>query len=87
MRQFSEDKIAPRGSNTPTISPATTGTHFTRCWMELPALGLPVEYGGTALDLVTQAIAAEELAWVCASTSLMLLISKLSTLPITNFRE
>ena len=34
---------------------------------------------------MTQAIAAEELARVCASTSLMLLISKLSMLPIMNF--
>ncbi len=38
--------------------------------LELPALGIPVEYGGAGADMVTQAIMAEELARVCASTSL-----------------
>jgi alkylation response protein AidB-like acyl-CoA dehydrogenase len=53
--------------------------------MELPALGLPVAYGGAGADHVTQAIMAEELARVCASTSVTMLISKLGMIPVVNF--
>ena len=53
--------------------------------MELPALGIPEAYGGAGADMVTQAIMAEELARVCASTSLTMLISKLGMLPIMNW--
>jgi alkylation response protein AidB-like acyl-CoA dehydrogenase len=53
--------------------------------MDLTALQLPVEYGGSGAELVTQAIAAEELARVDASASLMFLISKLGMLPVINF--
>ena len=49
--------------------------------MELPALGIPEAYGGAGADTVTQAIAVEELARVCASTSLTIIISKLGMTP------
>ena len=42
-------------------------------------------YGGAGADMVTQAIMAEELARVCASTALTMLISKLSMLPVMNW--
>jgi len=41
-----------------------------------PSLGIPEAYGGAGADMVTQAIALEELARVCASTSLAIIISK-----------
>ncbi len=85
MRQFSEDKIAPRAAETDHLARFDWDAFHALVSMELPALGIAEEYGGAGADLVTQAIAAEELARVCASTSLMLLISKLATLPITNF--
>jgi alkylation response protein AidB-like acyl-CoA dehydrogenase len=53
--------------------------------MELPALGLPPAYGGAGADHVTQAIMVEELARVCASTSVTMLISKLGMIPIVNW--
>ena len=53
--------------------------------MELPALGIPEAYGGAGADTVTQAIAVEELARVCASTSLTILISKLGMIPVMNW--
>jgi alkylation response protein AidB-like acyl-CoA dehydrogenase len=53
--------------------------------MELPALGIPEAYGGAGADSVTQAIAVEELARVCASTSLTILISKLGMIPVMNW--
>jgi alkylation response protein AidB-like acyl-CoA dehydrogenase len=53
--------------------------------MELPALGVPEAYGGSGADHVTQALAVEELARVCASTSVTLLISKLGMIPLINW--
>jgi alkylation response protein AidB-like acyl-CoA dehydrogenase len=53
--------------------------------MELPALGIPVQYGGAGADHVTQAIMVEELARVCASTSVTVLISRLGMVPIMNW--
>ena len=53
--------------------------------MELPALGIPEEYGGSGADHVTQAVMVEELSRVCASTSLMMLISKLGMIPVINW--
>ena len=53
--------------------------------MELPALGIPEAYGGAGADTVTQAIAVEELARVCASTALTIIISKLGMLPVMNW--
>ena len=50
-----------------------------------PSLGIPEAYGGAGADMVTQAIVAEELARVCASTSLTILISKLGMLPVMNW--
>lgn len=53
--------------------------------MELPSLGIPEAYGGAGADMVTQAIAIEEVARGCASTAVTVLISKLGMLPIMNF--
>ena len=45
-------------------------------------LGIPEQYGGTGADQVSQAITIEELARACGSTSLIMQISKLATIPI-----
>jgi alkylation response protein AidB-like acyl-CoA dehydrogenase len=85
LRQFCEDKIAPGAARRDEEAAYDWDAFHAIVTMDLPALGIPLEYGGSGADLVTQAIAAEELARVCASTSLMLLISKLSMLPVMNF--
>jgi alkylation response protein AidB-like acyl-CoA dehydrogenase len=85
MRQFSEKRIAPFAAavDRDAVFPQAS---FDACLeLELPSLGVPVEYGGAGADLVTQAIMAEELARVCASTSLTMLISKLGMLPVMNW--
>ena len=46
---------------------------------------MPEAYGGAGADMVTQAIATEEIARGCASTSVTMLISKLGMLPVMNF--
>ena len=87
MRQFAEDKIAPRRGRDRRARASTTGTSFKALRDDgaAPRSVYPEEYGGAGASSSTQAIAAEELARVCASTSLMLLISKLAMLPVINF--
>jgi alkylation response protein AidB-like acyl-CoA dehydrogenase len=85
LRQFCEDKIAPLAAGIDERAEYSWEAFELLKMMELPALQLPVEYGGSGAELVTQAIAAEELARACASTSLTYLISKLGMLPVLNF--
>src|SRR5258708_10276232 len=82
MRQFAEAKIAPNAAEVDRTA-SYSWDNFRACVsMELPALGIPAEHGGSGADHVTQAIMAEELSRVCASTSLMMLISKLGMIPV-----
>src|ERR1039458_4822607 len=85
MRQFSEARIAPHAAAADRDSAYPRASYDACVELELPSLGIPVEYGGAGADMVTQAIMAEELARVCASTSVTLLISKLGMLPVLNW--
>lgn len=82
MRQFCDDKIAPHAAEIDEKAEFPWETYKACVGMELSALGIPAEYGGAGADTVTQAIMVEELARVCASTSLTMLISKLGMIPV-----
>jgi len=85
MRRFCEERIAPHAALADRTA-AFPRASFEACVeMELPSLGIPPEYGGAGADTVTQAIMAEEIARVCASTSVTMLISKLGMLPVMNW--
>ena len=85
MRSFCEEKVAPHAAEVDRDA-VYPWKSFEACKeMELPALGLPAAYGGAGADTVTQAIVVEELARVCASTSLTILISKLGMIPVMNW--
>ena len=85
MRQFCDDKIAPRAADVDERG-EFPWTNFEACRaLELPALVVPAEYGGSGADPVTNAIMVEELARACGSTSLMMLISQLGMLPVINW--
>ena len=85
LRQFAEDKIAPLAAETDAKAEYSWPAFEALKAMELTALSYPEEYGGSGASVVDQAIATEELARVCASTSLIFLISKLGMLPVINF--
>jgi alkylation response protein AidB-like acyl-CoA dehydrogenase len=85
VRRFAAEKIAPRAADTDRAGEFSWPTFEALKSMELTALSFPVEYGGAGASTVDQAIVVEEIAAACASTSLMLLISKLSMLPVINF--
>ncbi len=85
MRRFCEERIAPNAAEADRTA-TFPWKSFDACReLELPSLGIPAEYGGAGADTVTQAIMAEELGRVCASTSVTLLISKLGMLPVINW--
>ncbi len=82
LRQLCDDKIAPRAAEVDRAAEFPWDSFKDCVAMELPALGLPTEHGGSGADHVTQAIMVEELARACASTSLTMLISKLGMIPV-----
>ena len=82
LRQFAEEKIAPRAAEVDETA-EFPWDNFEACRaIDIPALGIPVEHGGAGADQVTQAVMIEELARACASTALMMIISKLSMIPV-----
>ncbi len=85
VRQMAEERIAPHAAAVDRDEAFPWESYKALTEMELPALAFPVEYGGAGADMVTQAIAAEELARVCASTSVTFLVTKLGMLPVMNF--
>nr|MDA8341396.1 acyl-CoA dehydrogenase family protein [Actinomycetota bacterium] len=82
LRQFCEEKLAPRAAEVDRRAEFPWESFRDCVSMELPALGVPAAYGGAGADHVTQAVMVEEVARVCASTSLSLLISKLGMIPV-----
>jgi alkylation response protein AidB-like acyl-CoA dehydrogenase len=85
LRQMCEERIAPHAAEVDRDAAFPWDGFKASVEMELPALGIPVAYGGAGADHVTQAIMVEELARVCASTSVTMLISKLGMMPIFNW--
>jgi alkylation response protein AidB-like acyl-CoA dehydrogenase len=85
VRQMAEERIAPHAAEVDRDAAFPWDGFKASVEMELPALGIPVAYGGAGADSVTQAIMVEELARVCASTSVTMLISKLGMMPVFNW--
>jgi alkylation response protein AidB-like acyl-CoA dehydrogenase len=85
VRHMCEERIAPHAAQVDQDAAFPWDGFKASVEMELPTLGLPVRYGGAGADHVTQAIMVEELARVCASTSVTMLISKLGMMPIFNW--
>jgi len=85
LRKMCEDRIAPFAQAVDRDSTFPWDGFKACIEMDLPALGLPVEFGGAGADHVTQAVAVEEVARVCGSTSLVFLISKLGMIPVMNW--
>src|SRR5580698_10034192 len=85
LQRFVADRVAPNAAEADRDASFPQKSFDACVELELPALGIPVEFGGAGADMVTQMIMAEELARVCASTSLTILISKLGMLPVINW--
>lgn len=82
IHDFANDKIAPRAKEVD-VAGQFPWESFKDCVaLDLPSLGMPSKYQGAGADHVTQAVMIEEIARVCASTSLAVLISKLGMIPL-----
>ena len=85
VRQLSEERFAPRAAEIDATG-EFSWDNFKDCLaMDLPGMSIPVDYGGSGADHVTQAIMVEEIARVCASTALMMGVNGLATTPIVNW--
>jgi alkylation response protein AidB-like acyl-CoA dehydrogenase len=85
IRQIAQERIAPRAAE---IDERAEYPHdLRRLLSEHDVLGLPfeTEYGGTGTGTLMLNMAVEEIAKVCASTALILMVQELGTLPIKLF--
>ena len=85
MHSFVDEQVAPYAAQHDRDQTYPQESFDACVKMDLPSLQVPEAYGGAGADMVTKAIMAEELARGCASTSVTILISKLSMLPVMNF--
>ena len=85
LRAFCEEKVAPNAAEADRNAEFPWKSFEACKELELPGVGLPAAYGGAGADMVTVAIMTEELARVCASTALAILISKLGMTPVLNW--
>ncbi len=85
VRKMCDERIAPHAAENDRNATFPWESFKACVEMELPALGIPVAYGGAGADHLTQAVVVEELARACASTSLAIIISKLGMVPIMNW--
>jgi len=85
IRQIVQERIAPRAHDID--ADAEYPWDVRKLLAENDILGLPFgeEHGGTGTGTLMQSIAVEEIAKACASSSLILMVQELGTLPITLF--
>jgi acyl-CoA dehydrogenase len=85
IRQISEEQIAPRAHDID--ASAEYPWDIRKLLAENEILGLPFdsEYGGTGTGALMLNIAIEQIAMSCASSSLILMVQDLGTLPIRLF--
>ena len=82
VRELAEERIAPRAADIDAKAEFPWDLKELLAQQDLLGTCFPEEYGGTALDGVSQAILVEEIARADATTSLIPIVQKLGSLPI-----
>jgi alkylation response protein AidB-like acyl-CoA dehydrogenase len=82
VRKLAEDKIAPRAAEIDEKAEFPWDVKDALAETGLLGLHIPEEYGGSGGDALAYAILIEEVARVCASSSLIPLVQKLGSMPI-----
>jgi alkylation response protein AidB-like acyl-CoA dehydrogenase len=82
VRKIAEDRIAPRAAEIDATAEFPWDVKKVLTENELLGLHIGEEYGGGGADGVTFAILVEEIAKVCASSSLIPLVQKLGSMPL-----
>src|SRR4051812_36556873 len=80
VRQLAEDKIAPRAAAIDEAAEYPWDVHEALKSADLLAIHVPEEYGGAGADRIAHSIVVEEVARVCASSSLIVAGNKLGTM-------
>jgi alkylation response protein AidB-like acyl-CoA dehydrogenase len=80
VRELAEDKIAPRAAEIDEAAEYPWDVHEVLKQADLLALHVPEEYGGPGADRIAHSIVVEEIARVCASSSLIVAGNKLGTM-------
>jgi alkylation response protein AidB-like acyl-CoA dehydrogenase len=82
VRQICEDRIAPRAAEIDETAEFPWDVKEVMASNGLLGLHIPEQYGGSGADTLTFAVLVEEVARVCASSSVIPLVQKLGTVPI-----
>jgi alkylation response protein AidB-like acyl-CoA dehydrogenase len=80
VRQLAADKIAPRAAEIDEQAEFPWDVNEALVAAELHAVHIPEQYGGVGADAIASAIVIEEIARVCASSSLIPTVNKLGTM-------
>src|SRR6201982_3196429 len=82
VRQLAEDKIAPYAAEVDQQPRYPQEAQDALVKADLQAVHIPEEYGGAGADALATVIVIEEIARVCASSSLIPAVNKLGTVPL-----
>jgi len=82
IRQLAQDKIAPYAADVDQEPRYPQEAHDALVKADLHAVHIPGEYGGAGGDALAAVIIIEEVAKVCASSSLIPAVNKLGTVPL-----
>jgi alkylation response protein AidB-like acyl-CoA dehydrogenase len=82
VRQLAADKIAPRAAEIDATAEFPWDVYEALRRADLHAVHIPTAYGGAGADSLATALVIEEVARVCAASSLIPAVNKLGTMPI-----
>ncbi|MBI3751246.1 MAG: acyl-CoA dehydrogenase family protein [Chloroflexi bacterium] len=82
LRDLADEQIAPRAAEIDRTGEFPQDIRRLLARYDVLALPFPEAYGGVGADLLTLAIAIEQIARACTTSSLILTVQSLATLPI-----
>jgi alkylation response protein AidB-like acyl-CoA dehydrogenase len=82
VRALAEEKIAPHAAQVDQAAEFPQEAHDALVKADLQAVHIPEAYGGAGADAIATVIVIEEVARVCASSSLIPAVNKLGTMPL-----
>jgi len=82
IRTLAHEQIAPRAADIDRSAEFPEDIRQLLAQQDVLALPYPVEHGGLGADLLTQCLAIEEIARACVTSSLILSVQALASLPL-----
>ena len=82
LRALADEKIAPRAAEIDKSAEFPEDVRQLLASHDVLALPYPVEHGGLGADLLTQCVAIEQIARACVTSSLILSVQALASIPL-----